>query len=173
MAACLHRAKWRLAGRHAVRGPRSQLSRPVGRLEIHLSSRRCHSGRAAGRHEWLQVSTAPVDQRFHSNLQETIAYNLAQSASLSHQARSNRPFDVELRLPAACVSMCPSASVRRSASGGVGAHNAGGFSCFSCGVGLGSRFLCLRSTRAASAYLDAGNSFPTVSACPRRWSVAE
>src|SRR5206468_13012559 len=68
LAAFLYRTERRLAILYAVRGSRSQLSRPVGWLEIHLSFRRCNFGGTAGRHERLQVSAASLDERLRSDL---------------------------------------------------------------------------------------------------------
>src|SRR5439155_19045051 len=68
LAAFLYRIKRGLAILYTVRVSRSQLSRPAGGLEIHLSFRRCNSGGTAGRHERLQLSAASLDQRLRPDL---------------------------------------------------------------------------------------------------------
>jgi len=51
-------------------------------MEVYFPSRRRHAGGVAGRHEWFQITTAPLDERLHSNVQEVAAANLAERASI-------------------------------------------------------------------------------------------
>jgi len=99
----------------------------------------------AGRHERLQIPAASLDERFDSNVQEVVTDNLAQPSAVSDQARSDRAFNVEFRLPAACLSVRPLASLDRSARGWLAPHGARRYSDFSCSIGLGRGVLYLRS----------------------------
>src|SRR5437588_13065648 len=156
-----------------MRGPRAELSRPAGRLEIHLSFRCGHSCGVACGHERFQVSAASLDQGLGPNVQEIVAHDLAQSASISYQARGHGTFDVQLRLPAPCVSMYSFASLYRWSRGWLAAHSAHRYSGLFCGIGFGRRFLYLRPTGAAPADMDEGDSFSAVSARFGNWSLAE
>src|SRR5215470_4701637 len=97
----MHRAERRLATRYAVRGPRSELSGTTRGLEVHLSFRRCHAGRASSGHERVQVPAASLDQGVSPDMQEVVAERLANPAAFPNKAGSHRAFDVEFRLPAA------------------------------------------------------------------------
>src|SRR6266404_1205919 len=156
-----------------MRGPRSKLSRSAGRLEIHLSFRCGHSCGAAGGHERFQVSAASLDQGFGPNVQEIVAHDLAQPTSVSHQARGHGAFDVQLRLPAPCVSVCSFASLHRWPRGWLAAHIAYRYSDLSCSIGFGRRFLYLRPAGAAPADMDEGDSFSAMSAGFGNWSFAQ
>src|SRR5437870_13334759 len=156
-----------------MRGPRSELSRPAGRLEIHLPFRRGHSCGVVRGHERFLVSAASLDQGFAPNVQEIVAHDLAQPASVSHQARGHGAFVVLLRLPAPCVSVCPFASLHRWPRVWLAAHSAYRYSDLSCSIGLGGGFLYLRPAGAASADLDEGDSFSAMPARFGNWSLAE
>src|SRR5207244_11463228 len=93
--------------------------------------------------------------------------------SLFDKAPSHRAFNVGFRFPAAFLSMRPLASLDRSARGGLAPHVAGRYSDLSCSIGLGRGVLYLRSTRAASTDMDAGDPFSAMSACLGNWSVTE
>src|SRR6516162_8370995 len=156
-----------------MRGPRSELSRSTGRLEICLSFRCCHPGGVAGGHERFQVSAASLDQGLGPNMQEIVAHHLAQSASVSNQAGGHGAFDVEFCLPASCFSLCSSASLHWWARGWLAAHSAHRYPDLYCSLGFGCCFLYLRPAGVASADMDEGDSFSAVSACLGNWSLAE
>src|SRR5439155_25232792 len=106
-----------------MRGPRSELSGPTRGLEVHLSFRRRHSGGVAGRHEWVQVPAASLDEGFNPDMQAVVAEHLAKPVTLSNYARSHRAFDVEFRIPAAGNSLHPFISFHRWTSGWLGSHS--------------------------------------------------
>src|SRR5262249_41880221 len=78
LAKVLHRGSGWLALRYIVRRSRSQLSRSARGMEVYFPSRCRDAGRVAGRHERVQIATAPLDQGFNSNLQKIAATDLAE-----------------------------------------------------------------------------------------------
>ena len=68
-------------------------------------ARRHYAGRAAGGHERLQVAAASLDEGLDPDLQEAAADDLAQPTPISPQARGDGAFNLELRIPPACLFM--------------------------------------------------------------------
>jgi GT2 family glycosyltransferase len=72
-----------------------------------------HAGRVAGRHEWLQVAAASLDEGLNPDLQQAASHDLAQQAAVPDQARGDRPPHLELRVSAPRRALSAAASIGR------------------------------------------------------------
>ena len=154
----LHRGSRRLAARHADRRSRSQLPGAARGLEVHLPAERGHAGGTAGGHERLQVAAASLDERLDPDLQETAAHHLAQQAALAAQTGGHGAFNLQLRIPPACLFMCAAPSLHGRAADGLAADVPRRRPDLPHRVAFGRRLLYLRAARAASPHLDEGDS---------------
>src|ERR1051325_1303497 len=99
--------------------------------------------------------------------------DLAQPASVSNQNRGDWAFNVQLRLPATCFSLCSFASLLGRPRRRLAAHSADRYSDLYCSIGFRCHFLYLRPAGVASADMDEGDSLSAVSACFGNWFIAE
>src|SRR5438874_9838070 len=156
-----------MAARYFVRGPRSELPRAIGRVEIHFPGGRCYAGGITGRHEWFQVSATSLDQGLHSDLQKIVAGHLAKQTSVCDQGGSYRPSSFKFCLSLARLSVRFAASVDWRTAERLGANPFDRRANFPYRFGIGRCVLRLRSTRVASADLDETNAAAALPA--RAW----
>ena len=142
-------------------------------LALRLSRRSRHASGVAGGYERFQIPTASLDKRLYPDVQEIAAYDMAEPASVSDQIGGHWSFDVQLRLPAACLFMPPFASLRRRAPRRVAADPVHRCPDLLRRVGLGRGVLCLRTARTASAHMVESSFVFAVLTRPRHWAFTQ